>query len=180
MEDKHSRQREQQIFQEHTWLLQGGQYAHRGVSEVDRVAGNKVRESISAYSLLIQLSTTPSPMLLASHLSAPVLVQAPTILALFACQQPAQHFMHCRCSICIWWWHVWVTFSRTCYLGWSLIKYLLWCWERLWRQEEKGITEDKMVGWHHWLDGHESEQAPGVGDGQGSLGPMGLQRVGHD
>ena len=38
-----------------------------------------------------------------------------------------------------------------------------------WRQEEKGITEDEMVGWHHWLDGHEFGQTPGVGDGQGSL-----------
>ena len=38
-----------------------------------------------------------------------------------------------------------------------------------WRQEEKGITEDEMFGWHHWLDGHEFELAPGVGDGQGSL-----------
>ena len=38
-----------------------------------------------------------------------------------------------------------------------------------WRQEEKGMTEDEMVGWHHPLDGHEFEQAPGVGDGQGSL-----------
>ena len=38
-----------------------------------------------------------------------------------------------------------------------------------WRQEEKGTTEDEMVGWHHWLDGHEFEQAPGVGDGQGRL-----------
>ena len=38
-----------------------------------------------------------------------------------------------------------------------------------WRQEEKGMTEDEMVGWHHWLDGHELEQAPGVGDGQGGL-----------
>ena len=37
------------------------------------------------------------------------------------------------------------------------------------RQEEKGIKEDEMVGWHHWLNGHEFEQAPGVGDGQGSL-----------
>ena len=37
-----------------------------------------------------------------------------------------------------------------------------------WGQEEKGMTEDEMVGWHHWLDGHEFEQAPGV-DGQGSL-----------
>ena len=38
-----------------------------------------------------------------------------------------------------------------------------------WRWEEKGMTEDEMVGWHHWLNGHEFEQAPGVGDGQGSL-----------
>ena len=38
-----------------------------------------------------------------------------------------------------------------------------------WRQEEKGITEDEMVGWHYWLDGHEFEYAPVVGDGQGSL-----------
>ena len=38
-----------------------------------------------------------------------------------------------------------------------------------WRQEEKRMTEDEMVGWHHWLDGHEFKQALGVGDGQGSL-----------
>ena len=38
-----------------------------------------------------------------------------------------------------------------------------------WRQEEKGTTEDKMVGWHHALNGHWFEQAPGVGDGQESL-----------
>jgi len=38
-----------------------------------------------------------------------------------------------------------------------------------WRQDEKGSTEDEMVGWHHWLDAHEFEQALGVGDGQGSL-----------
>ena len=38
-----------------------------------------------------------------------------------------------------------------------------------WRQEEKVTTEDEMVGWHHRLDGHEFEQAPGVGDAQGSL-----------
>ena len=37
-----------------------------------------------------------------------------------------------------------------------------------WRQE-KGTTEEEMVGWHHQLNGHEFEQAPGVGDGQGSL-----------
>ena len=40
---------------------------------------------------------------------------------------------------------------------------------RDWGQEEKGTTEDEMAGWHHRLDGHEFEQAPGVGDGQGSL-----------
>ena len=37
------------------------------------------------------------------------------------------------------------------------------------RQEEKGMTEDEMVGWHHQLNGHEFEQTLGVGDGQGSL-----------
>ena len=51
-----------------------------------------------------------------------------------------------------------------------------------WRQEEKGMTEDEMVGWHHQINGHEFEQGPGVGDGQGSLvccSPWGC-RVGHD
>ena len=38
-----------------------------------------------------------------------------------------------------------------------------------WRQEEKGTTEDELVGWHHRLEGLEFEQAPGVGDGQGCL-----------
>ena len=38
-----------------------------------------------------------------------------------------------------------------------------------WAQEEKGTTEDEMVGWHHWLDGHEFEWTPGAGDGQGGL-----------
>ena len=40
--------------------------------------------------------------------------------------------------------------------------------EKDWRQE-KGTTEDEMVGWHHWLNGHEFEQAMEAGDGQGSL-----------
>ena len=40
---------------------------------------------------------------------------------------------------------------------------------RDWGQEEKGTTEDDMAGWHHWLDGCESEWTPGVGDGQGGL-----------
>jgi len=43
-----------------------------------------------------------------------------------------------------------------------------WCW-KVWRQEEKGMTENVMVGWHHQLNGREFEQAPGAGDGQGSL-----------
>ena len=38
-----------------------------------------------------------------------------------------------------------------------------------WRQEEKGTTEDEMVAWHHWLDGHEFEQTLGDCEGQGSL-----------
>jgi len=38
-----------------------------------------------------------------------------------------------------------------------------------WGQEEKGMTEDELVGWHHWLDGHGFGWTPGVGDGQGGL-----------
>ena len=38
-----------------------------------------------------------------------------------------------------------------------------------WGQEEKGTTEGEVVGWHHWLSGHKSEQTLGVGDGRGSL-----------
>ena len=37
-----------------------------------------------------------------------------------------------------------------------------------WRQEEKGLTEDKMVGWHHQLNGHECEQTPGDSERQGT------------
>ena len=40
-----------------------------------------------------------------------------------------------------------------------------WCWERL----KTGGKGDEMVGWHHQLDGHEFEQPPGVGEGQGNL-----------
>ena len=45
------------------------------------------------------------------------------------------------------------------------------------------MTGNENVGWHHWLDGHEFEQVPGVGEGQGSSGvlqSMGLQRVGYE
>ena len=38
-----------------------------------------------------------------------------------------------------------------------------------WGREEKGMPEDEMVGWHHWLNGHEFEQIPGDSEGQGSL-----------
>ena len=38
-----------------------------------------------------------------------------------------------------------------------------------WGQEEKVMTKDKIAGWHHWLNGHESEWTPWVGDGQGGL-----------
>ena len=40
---------------------------------------------------------------------------------------------------------------------------------RDWRQKEKGMIMDEIVGWHHWLNGHEFEQTPGDGEGQGSL-----------
>ena len=45
---------------------------------------------------------------------------------------------------------------------------------------QKGTAEDEMVGWHHWLSGHEFEQALGDGEGQGSLAYVGSQRVGQD
>ena len=47
-----------------------------------------------------------------------------------------------------------------------------------WGQEEKRMTEGEMVGWHHWLNGHEFEQTPGDDEGQGSLvccSPWGLK-----
>ena len=55
---------------------------------------------------------------------------------------------------------------------------------KVWGQEEKGTTDDEMVGWHHRLDGHGFEWTPGVGDGQGGrpgvLQFMGSHRVRHD
>jgi len=54
---------------------------------------------------------------------------------------------------------------------------------RDWGQEEKGMTEDELAGWHLWLDGHESEWTPGVGDRQGGLAccdSWGRKRVGHN
>ena len=60
-----------------------------------------------------------------------------------------------------------------------------WCWERLksgGEGKEISCKEDEMVGWHHWRNGHEFEQALGVGDGQGGLMCYSPQycRVGHD
>ena len=51
-----------------------------------------------------------------------------------------------------------------------------------WGQEEKGTTEDEMTGWHHWLNGRESEWTLGVGDGQGGLACCDSWgcKVGHD
>ena len=51
-----------------------------------------------------------------------------------------------------------------------------------WRQEEQGLTEDKMVGWHHRINGHEFEWTLGVGDGQGGLACCDSwgHRVGHE
>ena len=49
------------------------------------------------------------------------------------------------------------------------------------RQEEKGMTEDRLIGWHHQLNGHGSEQTPGDGEGQGSLAcfsPWGQKELG--
>ena len=49
-----------------------------------------------------------------------------------------------------------------------------------WGQEEKGVTEDEIIGWHHQLNGHEFEQTLGDGDGQGSLlcsSPWGLKEL---
>ena len=75
---------------------------------------------------------------------------------------------------------------------WYSLKVITWCEEsthwkktpdavKYWRQEEKGMTEDEMVEWHHWLDGHEFEQALGDGDVQRNLAccsPWGYQELG--
>ena len=50
--------------------------------------------------------------------------------------------------------------------------------EKIWGQEEKGVIEDEMVGWHHWHSGHEFERALGDGEGQGSL--VGCSPWGHN
>ena len=56
------------------------------------------------------------------------------------------------------------------YLMWraDLVEKSLMLWND-WEQEEKGTTEDVLVGWHHWLNGHEFEETLGDSEGQGSL-----------
>ena len=52
-----------------------------------------------------------------------------------------------------------------------------------WKQKEKGMAENKMVGWHQWVSGHESEQTPGDSEGQKEPGVLqftGSQRVRHE
>ena len=75
---------------------------------------------------------------------------------------------NCVCFLCLWLCFSFINkFIGTIFLYWckGLTHWKrLWCWERL-----KGTTDDEMVGWHHWLNGHGFEQAPGVGDQQGSL-----------
>ena len=73
--------------------------------------------------------------------------------------------------------HSW-TYGKLLKLKLQYFGYLMWRVDSLEKtlmlggiggQEEKETTEDEMAGWHHWLDGPESEWTPGVGDGQGSL-----------
>ena len=73
----------------------------------------------------------------------------------------------------------WIFIGGNWCWGWSSNTFTTWCKDGLigkdldagieWWQEEKGTIEDEMVRWHHWLNGHDFEQAPGVGDEQGSL-----------
>ena len=58
---------------------------------------------------------------------------------------------------------LWLPDAKNCLIGKDLDA------GKDWRQEEKGTTQDEMVEWHHWLNGHEFEQVLGVGGGQGSL-----------
>ena len=74
------------------------------------------------------------------------------------------------------------TLNIHCYDGcwsWSSNTLATWCEEpthwkdpdagKHWGQEEKGVRQDEMVGWHHWLNGHEFKQTPRDGEGQKSL-----------
>ena len=77
--------------------------------------------------------------------------------------------------------------------SWSSNTLATWCEDWLigkepdagkdWGQAEKGTAEDEMVGWHHWVNGHEFEQAPEDSEGQGSLmccSSWGRKKIGHN
>ena len=79
---------------------------------------------------------------------------------------------------------------KDCCWSWSFDTLATWYeelthWKRPdagkdWKQEEKGMTEDEMVGWHHWLNGHEFEQTLGDREGLGSLAcssPWGCEKL---
>ena len=68
----------------------------------------------------------------------------------------------------------WSPDSKVCLIGKDLDA------GKHWRQEDKGVTEDEVVGWHHWLNRREFEQTLGGSEGQGSLQSLGLQRAGQD
>ena len=73
-------------------------------------------------------------------------------------------FLHIRAI----YWHSWAYLGNNFGpISYSLEKTLML--GVIWGQEEKGTTEDEMAGWHHWLDGRESEWTLGVDDGQGGL-----------
>ena len=65
-------------------------------------------------------------------------------------------------------WKDWCWSSNTLAIWWEGPNKRPWCWERL-KQEENRAKDDEMVGWHHWLNGHELEQSPGYSEEQGSL-----------
>ena len=66
-------------------------------------------------------------------------------------------------------WKDWCWSSNTLTTWWEELTHKrLSCWERL-KAKEEGWAENEMVGWHHWLNGHEFEQIPGDSEGQGSL-----------
>ena len=57
-----------------------------------------------------------------------------------------------------------------CFFKWIRVNWKFSEIHKDWGQEEKRATEDKKVGWHHWLNGYEYEQTPGDSEGQGRLG----------
>ena len=81
-------------------------------------------------------------------------------------------------------------FKKLTYFEKNNICLLLKCWKLIgkdsdagkdWRQEEKGATEDEMVGYHHWVNGHVLEHTTGDSEGQGKPGMLqSMGQIGHD